>query len=309
MLITTLALAADEVCAAWDEPYHFEVADIEETQSSGLARWGDVLFTMNDAGGATELYAIRTDGSFVGTQTVDGATNEDWEDLAVGPCPSAIDAEDCLYIADIGDNDEARASITLWVTEASTDARATAIACPLVYDDGAARDAEALLVAPDGSVRIATKEGDGEAKIYYASKLDCADTPQALTREAEVTVDGPVTGGAVSEDGLQVVLRTAGMAYVWTACEVDWTVEPATVALPDEEQGEAITVGEGGTLYTTSEGAVLRVGVAACAESAASPCDTCGCVTGGSVGWGFLLGMAGLMRRRSARTALPTLDR
>lgn len=298
MLISTFALAADEVCTAWDEPYHFAIDDIENSQSSGLARWGDVLFTMNDAGGATELYAIRTDGSFVGTQTVDDATNTDWEDLAVGPCPDAVDADECLYIADIGDNDETRASITLWVTEASTDARTTAVACPLAYEDGEARDAEALLVAPDGSVRVATKESDGEAKIYFASKLDCGDTPQALTREAEVTVDGPVTGGAVSEDGLQLVLRTATTAFVWTGCEVDWTTEPQSIALTDEEQGEAITFGDGGTLYTTSEGDVLRVGVAACAETAASPCDTCGCVTGVPVGWGFLLAAVGLRRRQ-----------
>lgn len=298
MLISTLALAADEVCVAWDEPYHFEVADIENTQSSGLARWGDVLFTMNDAGGATELYAVRTDGSFVGTQVVDGATNTDWEDLAVGPCPDAVAATDCLYIADIGDNDENRASITLWVTEASTDARTTAVACPLAYDDGEARDAEALLVWPDGSVELATKEADGESKIYLAEKLDCGDTPQALSRESEVQLDGAATGGAVSQDGLQVALRTLTTAYVWSGCEKDWAATPAEVSFSSEEQGEAVTFGDDGTLYTTSEGEVLQLGVAACAESGAAPCDTCGCITGVPVGSGVLLSLLALRRRQ-----------
>lgn len=55
-------------------------------ESSGLARSqrrDDLLWTLNDSGGATELYAIGTDGRLRARLRVTGApANVDWEDLA-----------------------------------------------------------------------------------------------------------------------------------------------------------------------------------------------------------------------------------
>jgi hypothetical protein len=55
-------------------------------------------------------------------------------------------------MGDIGDNGEIRPSIDVWVVPDTMDANASAAHCPLVYDDGQSRDAEALFVMPDGTL-------------------------------------------------------------------------------------------------------------------------------------------------------------
>ena len=48
-----------------------------------------LLWVHNDSGGEPAVYAIRPDGTLVSTVTIEGATNTDWEDIAVGPGPAA----------------------------------------------------------------------------------------------------------------------------------------------------------------------------------------------------------------------------
>ena len=47
------------------------------------------LWVHNDSGGEPAVYVISPDGKSLGTYTVDGATNVDWEDIAIGPGPEA----------------------------------------------------------------------------------------------------------------------------------------------------------------------------------------------------------------------------
>ena len=60
------------------------------------------LWVHNDSGGEPAVYAITPDGALLGAYTIDGATNVDWEDIAVGPGPQP--GTSYLYVADIGDN-------------------------------------------------------------------------------------------------------------------------------------------------------------------------------------------------------------
>src|SRR3954451_10421792 len=80
------------------------------TELSGLvaspAQRG-VLWTHNDSGDAPRLFALRSDGSAIATVAVRGAQAVDWEDLAAGPDGS-------LLVGDIGDNDAARDSVTVY---------------------------------------------------------------------------------------------------------------------------------------------------------------------------------------------------
>src|SRR5215213_1725953 len=58
-------------------------------ESSGLAvshRQAGVLWTHNDSGDGAELFAVDVSGRALGTSRITGAENEDWEDVAVGPC-------------------------------------------------------------------------------------------------------------------------------------------------------------------------------------------------------------------------------
>jgi hypothetical protein len=309
MWIISLAAAADtEVCARFgspEGPSEVIVDDlVGEIQSSGLAASQvdeGVYYTHDDQGGDARLYLFRDDGDYIGAQTISGATNTDWEDVASGPCPNTVDAETCLWIGDIGEAEGDRATLTLWVVPASTDANEEAVACHLTWPEGKSHDAEALLLWPDGTVRIVTKEDDG-AKVYRAPNLRCdGGAAQEMIKEAELDLSEPVTGGAVSVDGSQVVLRGLTEAWLWTGCSVSWSDTPVSVDLGEQPQGEAITFALDGALITTSEvsaeGEPLRWWRTPCEEVEVLACPTCGC--GDAAGALVLLPLLGLTRRRA----------
>ncbi|MDR0683026.1 MAG: hypothetical protein LBG15_14435, partial [Dysgonamonadaceae bacterium] len=69
--------------------------DLDE--SSGLEYCRGKLWTHNDSGGDTKLYAVDPANGFINqTITLEGITNVDWEDLAADGY--------YLYIADTGNN-------------------------------------------------------------------------------------------------------------------------------------------------------------------------------------------------------------
>lgn len=171
--------------------------------------------------------------------------------------------DNTVWFADIGDNGESRDNVAL-ITAAydPLDPRteeSVPVVFRLAYPDGP-HDAEALLLAPDGTPYIVTKDLLGQSGVYRpAGGLDPAGEV-ALEKVAEVefamtgTPGGPigragqllVTGGAVAADGSHLALRTYTDAYVWSLSGSDVAGalqdEPvAVVALPDAPQGEAIS--------------------------------------------------------------------
>ncbi len=262
-----------------------EVDDVPSSESSGLAAIQDGFLTLDDSGAGAELHQFDVAGNFLGTITVYGASNTDWEDLAVRDC----DEGSCVYIGDIGDNDEVRDTIVVWRAPLDGLAPITATACTLAYDDGP-HDAEALLVFPDESVRVVTKNADGEAKVYFADALGCDGGTATLTREVELDLGAPVTGGAVSADGATVVLRGATEGWAWRGCTLDWGAVPTGLLFVGEEQGEAVSIGADGTLWSSSEGKAFELHRLQCAESAPLACTECGCGGSGSAPWSVVAG-------------------
>ncbi len=301
MWIIGLAFAG-EVCTTYDGTEAPVEADdaIPAIQASGLAAArtaDDLYYTHDDNSGAAELYAMRGDGTLVVTQAIQGAVNEDWEDLSPGPCPDSIDAEACLWIADIGDNEEDRPTVVVWVVRESTDASETAVQCTLAYPEGKKHDAEALFVTPDGTLRIVTKDNDG-ARIFRLAHPKCdGGAAQTLTEEAEVVLEEEVTGAAVSADGNAVVLRGLTKAWLWTGCAYAWHDTPTPVDLGVQPQGEAVTFGSDGALWSTSEIGPLRLWRTPCAETEPLTCPACGC--GGGSALVLLLPLGAWVRRRT----------
>src|SRR5262249_42526793 len=80
--------------------------DLVEASGAAMSRTQpDVLFTINDSGNDAILYATDIEGRDRGAWVVDGATDGDWESIAVGPCGSAAGSTAwCVYIGDTGDN-------------------------------------------------------------------------------------------------------------------------------------------------------------------------------------------------------------
>ena len=192
-------------------------ADEALTESSGLAasrRSAGLLWTIEDSRNDPLIHATDSLGRDLGSWTVAGAENVDWEALAVGPCP----AGHCLYIGDTGDNAERRAQVVIYRVaepDISERPRTTAPAQSLSfrYPDGP-RDTEAMLVTPVGDVLLISKGRRGPSRLYRlrASAWDApsavADSLGPLALPGDAGITGQVTDAALSPDGRSVVVRT-----------------------------------------------------------------------------------------------------
>lgn len=210
----------------------------------------------------------------------------DTEDLARGP-------DGTIWIGDIGDNGGTRETIALW--RLSPGASKPSL-FRLTYPDGA-HDAEALLIAGDGTPVVITK--DPVTAGLYSPDGPLTDdtlatrraTPMRRVGDVAVPVTGTsnpfgfpgrlvVTGAGMSADGSRVVLRSYADAFVFDVTEGDVVGaltggSSRTVALPDEPQGESVTYGaDGRSLLTVSEGRdvpILRYPLGEQAPGAAAP--------------------------------------
>ncbi|MBA3685884.1 MAG: hypothetical protein H0W72_11685 [Planctomycetes bacterium] len=171
-----------------------------------------VLWTHNDSGNASTIYAVGPTGIALGEFTV-ATPNTDWEDIA-------IDNRGHLYLADFGNNGGQRPSVAvhrlieptvapLVASRAVADpgsALAVEVTWTLTYP-GLAFDCEALVVH-DGCGWLIDKRV-GEQAGLWRFRLD---GPQAQVLEAVVRlpIRTPVTGADISSDGR----RLAVIGYV-----------------------------------------------------------------------------------------------
>jgi hypothetical protein len=249
-------------------------------EASGLAYAGGVLWTHNDSD-APVLYRIDRSGRPAAV-TVAGADVRDWEDLAAGPCPGAPASANatarhaCLYIADIGDNQELRDRITIYqvpvpASASTSTARATAI--HVRYPDGP-HDAEALLIVPRTAQRAAQLKLSPTEELSPTDTLGFIITKEVPARVYRIPAPGKpgqavtlaflqtltenarITGGAVSPDERWVALRSNRMLFLYTLDAFVNGGEPATISLRPfkEPQGEGVTFGPDADLFLVSEG-------------------------------------------------------
>ena len=83
-------------------------------ESSGVThsrRNPGVFWTHNDSGDDAKLFAFDKKGRHLGTYTVAGADNRDWEEIA----SVSVDGKHFLLICDTGDNDRTRPFVTLYL--------------------------------------------------------------------------------------------------------------------------------------------------------------------------------------------------
>jgi len=182
--------------------------DVRET--SGLAEVDGRLYTHNDSGGSNLLYEINaTTGEVVRTIIVNGATNEDWEDLA---CDDTY-----LYIADIGNNLGSRNDLKIYKykilkSDLSDSGVVNADEISFTYSDQTTfsyapfttpYDAEAL-IAFEGQLYIFTKNwADYTTRVYSVPNVagDYVATPVG-----EKTLAVMVTGASFDEVSRCIVL-------------------------------------------------------------------------------------------------------
>ncbi len=253
--------AAEEAVALYGDPADLcTVTDARLPEISGLAVSGSTTLAMNDGGAAVTVYELDGSCAVTGERTA-AVDPYDPEDMALA-------ADGTVWLADTGDNRLGRPTVAL----ISVAPDGTAAVHRMSYPDRP-RDVEALLLAPDGTPYLVTKEVLGTSEVYRpAQAMDAgavvplekvADLPFSLTG----TEGGPVgragqlmvTGGAVSPDGAVLALRTYTDAYVWALAGSDvpaaLATAPVVVPLPAAPQGEAIAfAADGRSLVVTGEG-------------------------------------------------------
>lgn len=148
---------------------------------------------MEDSGALPVLTAIDSTGNTLGTLEVVGVENEDWEDLALGPCGSSS----CLWVGDFGDNGWSRdQAAIIRLVEPELDGAsgfqlsAASTTQLYTYPEGA-QDAEALVIDVAGSPVVLTKRGDASSRLYRVPMEGVVATEAVLL----ATISTGATGG------------------------------------------------------------------------------------------------------------------
>lgn len=267
-------------CAAFlPAPSNLGVISVSAlTEISGLAAsriHPGVVYAHNDSGGLPVVYAFSTPGASLGAFTLTGAVNNDWEDMAVGPCP----AGSCLYVGEIGDNGS-NAAYPYAVYRATEPTSATGTQnlptekFEIRYPNGDKHDCETLMVHPvTGDVYVVTKHAFGQkSAVYKAAAPLSSVTVNQLVKVADLAVpagtDLPLTAGDIHPCGTAVLLRSysaiyqftlpadAGFDSIFTTPFTRVPAPPLGLSASQEAQGEAISWSDDGRgYYTASEGA------------------------------------------------------
>jgi hypothetical protein len=254
-------------------------------ESSGVAvsrRTSGLLWTFNDSGNPPWLFATDTTGIDRGVFEVTGASNTDWEAMALAPCAPAT----CIYLADTGDNLERRPSVRLYrlpepmpAPVAGPEPQATdrVQALDVRFPDGP-RDVEAMFVDPGGDAYLISKGFLSPVRLYrvpaeaWPRGRVVAEALGPLPIDSGAGLSRLVTDAALAPDGRDVAIRTYGDIYFFRLSDGPRRLEPgpggrACSVRGLESQGEGVAWLDDSTLVLTSErgqGSEGTVSVARC---------------------------------------------
>lgn len=239
--------------AAADTDVVFTMSDERIQRASGLAADRDrgLYWTVNAGSESDRALAMRPDGTVEGTVRFGEFLTDPQAVYYIGSR---------LYIADIGDVDEERESIAVhrYTEPNPVGAQPEVIRTfELVYDDGQARDARAMLVGNSGQLFVITHAEEGE--IWATNDAPTGSAPNRLTRVGDAP--GWVTDALFMPDG-RIVTRS------YTSIEVIDQGSYEVIArapAPFQDQGEAMSLSlDRSTLLLGSTGSnqdVLQVSV------------------------------------------------
>jgi hypothetical protein len=218
--------------------FTFQGEDVFE--SSGLVDRGDVVYTNNDSGDDAVVYGVDPHSGRTVSRTTYADSVTDVEAIAPG-------ADGTIWAGDTGDNRMNRDDVAVYrLTPRDGDHPGTRY--PLTYPDGP-HDAETLLVQPRTQRVFVVSKAIFGGTVYAGPRRLHADKPNRLHTFARVP--GLVTDGTFFPDGRHVLLRTYGTASVFTFPGFELV---GTVALPEQPQGEGISVSGTGRVLVSSEG-------------------------------------------------------
>lgn len=245
------------------------------TEASGLAVspiQPNFLWIVNDSGGTNEIHLANTDGTSRGSVSVEGATNHDWEDLA----SFSLNGKPYLLIADTGDNESKRNSVTLYIVAEPplpADGKSLSGKIPIAweihftYEDGP-RDCEAAAVdTKNGKIILINKRTEIPAlyelplrprKNPIARKIGTTET-KSTGFTLPIAFRNQPTGMDISSDGRMATVLTyygvflfrRGMAESWTDA---FSRKPLDLGPHGLLQAEGIAFSkEGQSIFVVSE--------------------------------------------------------
>ncbi len=226
--------------------------------ASSLAHPG-TIWSHND-GGEPLLFALDMEGRLLARIPFHGGAVWDWEDMAVSRCGDWS----CLYLADIGDNEEIRDPVRLLRIREPTDldeeVSLTAEEFPVSLPDGP-RDMEAIFVLPEEEVFFVSKGRSHAQTVYrYPPPLRAGEVVELeeiqVLSPGSMPIPAQITGAEASRDGSLIALRTYEALFFYRMEEGRLVpVEGGRVSLGTlrEPQGEAVGFGPAGEILLTTE--------------------------------------------------------
>lgn len=221
-----------------------------------------LLWTQNDSGNGAEIFLIDQKLNLKQTYSLKGIENRDWEDIAVGPGPDST--KNYIYIAEIGDNDASfqlkyiyRFEEPVWHQEEKKIKITVFDTITFQLPDGI-KDLETLLIDPNTKDLIVISKRERPVYVYQIKY------PYSIRGTITASKVGPlqltqITGGDVSPDGSEVLLKNYKHIYYWHSTAEIPVVDllkamPREIPYEEEPQGESIAwARDNSGFYTISE--------------------------------------------------------
>ncbi len=214
-------------------------------EASGIAdskNFPGYLWVEQDSGNPSQIYLLSYKGEFFKKVKIKGATNRDWEDMALAAGPEK--GKNYIYLADIGSNNMSATKYFIYrFPEPTADTVHTFDKIVFQYPDDS-HDAEAMLV--DNATRdiyVITKR-DKPSGIYKISYPQSTTDINKAVRVGSLPFSG-VVSAAISPDGKELLLKTYTAIYYWKrkpgqSLEQTLQTTPVQLSYQLEPQGEAI---------------------------------------------------------------------
>ena len=233
---------------------------LEET--SGIAasrRYPGYLWAHNDSGHQPRLFLLDSLGQTRSMFQVEGVTNRDWEDIAIGP---GRDSTNYIYIGDIGDNLAVHDFKFIYcVKEPPLDyAGPLPVEARLIVRmSDQPRDTEALMADPISRNLYLVTKREHEVWLYEIRDPFLTDT---LTAFKMHKLDlRHVVAADISTDGSEILIKSYHAVYYWKRSPGQsipdaLKADPISLTYKPEPQGESIAWAlDGSGYYTLSENA------------------------------------------------------
>lgn len=262
-------------CATYATPRYDGRLPPEVNEASGIAvsrTHPDVAWLHNDSGDGAIVYAVDlSSGELLAEVTLEGVEAQDWEDIALAPCVEQAD-QDCLYIADIGDNNAVRQRLHIFELPEPDPVQGDASLAnwremAFRYADES-RDAESFFVA-EGELYVLSKEWNqpGVSVVYrFAFEPTSGDEVRAVEPLQTHIYDG-FTGAAAflataadyRAEPPSLAVRAYGALIEYRgdggeSVEELLALEPARLRSGAELQAEAVGYAPDGAIWHTAEG-------------------------------------------------------